>query len=475
MSTDQTTLDPSPSSTGQAGAALHVDLDLVQKYNVPGPRYTSYPPATRFTDGLQLGSLVEEIRASNKTSRELSLYFHLPFCRTLCWYCACTTVITTRQSRSGDYLDYLDKEMSLMASHLNPDRKVGQIHLGGGTPTFLLPEEIRSLGRLIHRRFLVAPDAEAGVEIDPRRLTRDHVEALREAGFNRASLGIQDHDPRVQLAIHRHQPFAQTKKVVDWIRAGGFRSLNIDLIYGLPHQTPASFEKTLADVLLLQPDRLAVFNYAHVPWIKPAQRIFQEDTLPTPEIKLQILKLTIEKLTSEGYVYIGLDHFARHDDELAAAQRKKSLQRNFQGYSTRGGADIYAFGMSSISQAGDLYWQNHKELPAYYAALDAGRLPIARSYVLNEDDTLRRQTIMRLLCDLGLDFTEMSQQLGVDFRTYFRRELASLADLESDGLIEKTAAGFHVTNLGRLLVRNIAMRFDASLSPEKPGRFSKTI
>lgn len=455
--------------------ALKVNLDLIKKYNVPGPRYTSYPPATHFSDQVPFERLLERIRLNNETRRDLSFYFHLPFCRSLCWYCGCTTVITTEQRQSAIYLKHLERELELMARFLNPQRKVVQCHFGGGTPTFLLPDEIRALGKLIHSRFDVAPDTEAGVEIDPRRLTREHVDALRDAGFNRASVGVQDHNPTVQMAVRRVQPFAQTKMVVDWLRSAGFRSLNFDLMYGLPHQTPVSFEKTLQEVLVLRPDRFAVFNYAHVPWIKPAQRALKEETLPAAQTKLEILKLTVEKLTSEGYVYIGMDHFARADDELAVAQRQKSLQRNFQGYSTRAGTDIYAFGMSAISQADGAYWQNHKELPAYYADLDKGNCPVAKGYILSDDDKVRRQTIMRLMCDLGLDFIAMSERLGLDFEKYFARELDSLADLEADGLLVITPAGLIVTDLGRLLIRNIAMRFDACLPAERETRFSKTI
>jgi oxygen-independent coproporphyrinogen III oxidase len=454
---------------------LRVDLDLVKKYNVPGPRYTSYPPATQFTDRFPIQALVDKVRENKGAARDLSLYFHLPFCRSLCWYCGCTTVVTTRQDQSAKYLAYLEKELAMIGPLLNPARKAVQIHFGGGTPTFLQPDEIRALGNMIHSRFAVARDAEAGVEIDPRDLTRGHLSALREIGFNRASVGVQDNDPVVQKAVHRIQPFALTRKVVDWIRAAGFASLNIDLIYGLPHQTPASFVRTLDEVLELRPDRFAVFNYAHVPWMKPAQRIFQDESLPSPETKLQLLKLTIEKLTSEGYVYIGMDHFALANDELAVAQRRKTLQRNFQGYSTRAGADIYAFGMSSISQANGLYWQNLKELPAYYAALDEGRFPVAKGYVLTADDQIRRQTIMRLMCDLELDYAEMSALLGLDFAEYFDAELKSLGDLEADGLVIQTPTGLIVTDAGRLLVRNIAMRFDAYLTSRTQTRFSKTV
>jgi oxygen-independent coproporphyrinogen III oxidase len=456
-------------------STLKVDLELVKKYNVAGPRYTSYPPATQFTSDIPPEVFVEKIRANNASDRGLSLYYHLPFCQTLCWYCGCTTVITTDQKKSADYLGYLAREMDLMKPLLNPKRKVAQLHFGGGTPTFSLPDEIRRLGEMIHARFEFAPDIEAGVEIDPRRLTRDHLIALREVGFNRASMGVQDNDPVVQEAVHRIQPFEMTKQVVEWLREEGFQSINLDLIYGLPFQTEASFTKTLDETLSLSPDRFAVFNYAHVPWIKPAQKILRDETLPSPEAKLALLKLTIEKLTSEGYVYIGMDHFARASDELAVAQRQKTLQRNFQGYSTRGGADIYAFGMSSISQADGFYWQNQKELPAYYQALDAGRLPLQRGYIMTDEDKIRRTTIMRLMCDLSLDYDSMSKLLGVDFKEHFAAELDSLGDMEGDDLLVKTPQGLIVTDLGRLLIRNIAMRFDAYTTTRKENRFSRTI
>jgi oxygen-independent coproporphyrinogen III oxidase len=454
---------------------MKVDLNLVQKYNLAGPRYTSYPPATHFSDQVSFDELFEKMRANGQSERDLSLYFHIPFCWSLCWFCGCTTVITTDRKASGNYISYLEKEMALTSRMLNRRRQVVQLHFGGGTPTFMAPEEIRALGRMIRSHFELAQDMEAAVEIDPRRLDREHLVALREAGFNRASIGVQDHDPEVQKAVHRIQSFNQTQKVVGWIRETGFSSLNIDLIYGLPFQTPESFERTIDEVLVLEPDRFAVFSYAHVPWMKPAQKILADKILPAPETKLELLKLTIEKLTSAGYVYIGMDHFAREDDELALAQRKKTLQRNFQGYSTRGGADIFAFGMSSISQADGIYWQNTKELGAYYAALDEGRLPIAKGYVLSDEDLIRRQTIMRLMCDLSLDYAAMSTALNINFQEHFASELASLADLEADGLVQRRDNGLTVTEAGRLFIRNIAMRFDAYNAAGKEGRFSKTI
>src|ERR1700744_5072276 len=377
-------------------SALKVDLNLVQKYNVAGPRYTSYPPATKFSEALTWPELAEKILENNKPYRDLSLYFHIPFCETLCWFCGCTTVITLNHSQGQTYIDYLEKEIAQMATLINPRRKVVQLHFGGGSPTFLSPDEIRRLGEIIHKYFKFSSDIEAGVEIDPRRLTRDHIVALREVGFKRASLGVQDFEPAVQEAVHRIQPREMTQQTIDWLRETGFSSINLDLIYGLPHQTVESFNRTLDIVLGMQPDRLAVFSYAHVPWVKPAQKILEQKILPPPETKLQLLKNVIERLTeNDQYIYIGMDHFARPDDELTVAQRNKTLQRNFQGYSTRGNADIYSFGMSAISQIPDAYWQNEKELPSYFAAVDAGKVPLTRGYVLTAEDKLRRETIMR--------------------------------------------------------------------------------
>lgn len=454
---------------------VEVDLALVRKYNVSGPRYTSYPPATRFSAELTWPKLAEELIANNQSERDLSLYFHIPFCPSLCWYCGCTTVITTQRAQGATYLGYLEKELDQMRAILNPNRKVVQMHLGGGTPTFLAPQELRQLGKMIRSRFRVASDVEGGVELDPRRLTREHIVALREAGFNRASIGVQDFDPQVQLAVHRVQPLDQTRQTMEWLRELGFHSINIDLIYGLPYQTVKSFARTLEAVVELNPDRLAVFSYAHVPWMKPAQKIL-EDALPSTEEKLQILKQVIETLTEGSrYIYIGMDHFARCNDELAVAQRNKTLHRNFQGYSTRGGTDIYSFGMSAISQIENAYWQNIKELPDYYAALDKRKSPLARGYMLNQEDRIRRETIMRLMCDLSLDFRRMSEKLGLDFAQHFAAELKSLGDLEADGLIRRTPFGVEVTGTGRLFIRNIAMRFDDHLPRETERRFSRTI
>jgi oxygen-independent coproporphyrinogen-3 oxidase len=453
-----------------------INLDLVRKYNQPGPRYTSYPPATRFAPSFAKEVFLERIRENNETNAgDLSLYFHLPFCRSLCWYCGCTTIITTQQRKSASYLRLIDAETQVMRGRLNPDRKVVQLHFGGGTPTFLLPDELRELGWMIRRRFNISADAEFGVEIDPRRLTEDHVKALREIGVNRVSIGVQDHNPQVQLAIHRIQPREVTERAIQWARQAGIQMVNIDLIYGLPHQTPESFARTLDEIITLKPDRLAVFSYAHVPWIKPSQKILETESLPGAEMKLQLLKLTIERLTASGFDYIGMDHFAKPDDELTVAQKNKTLQRNFQGYSTRGNTDIYSFGISSISQAADAYWQNYKELDAYAGALGRGEAPIERGYVLTEDDIVRRKTIMRLMCDLELDYAALSAQTGVDASEYFANEIASFDDLEADGLVQRSADGLRITREGRLFIRNVAMRFDAYLPRQAERRFSQTV
>ena len=454
---------------------LSVDIEQIKKYNVPGPRYTSYPPAVHFKPGLKEEVVIDHLRANNAADQDLSLYLHFPFCQTLCWYCGCNTIITKNQSRSAKYIDYLAKELRLMSRLVNTKRKVSQIHFGGGTPTFLQPAEIRMVGESLRSQFEIRPDVEASVEIDPRRLTLDHVAALHDAGMNRVSLGVQDFDPQVQAAVNRVQPFDQTREVVDWIRSAGFHSLSIDLIYGLPFQTAASFRKTLDLTLSLNPDRLALFSYAHVPWVKPAQRLLKDETMPTVEMKFAILKLGVETLTREGYTYIGMDHFAKRGDEMEIAQREGKLQRNFQGYSTRAGTDIYGFGVSSISQTQDMYWQNEKDLSRYYAQLDQAKLPIANGYVLSKEDRIRREVIMRLMCDMKLDFESMSASLGFEFAQYFQRELLAIEALEADGLVRSRTNGFDLTDLGRLLIRNVAMCFDGYLASRAEGVYSRTI
>jgi len=465
------TLDTHPARP----AAL--DLDLIRKYSIPGPRYTSYPPATKFTADVAALDLEAALADDNcSPERPLSLYFHLPFCESRCWFCGCNTVITRRRDSAGEYLDDLEREMRLTAARVDRNRPVNQIHFGGGTPTFFPPDELRRLGALIAELFPNrAPECEFSVEVDPRRLTEDHVRALREIGANRASLGVQDTNPRVQLAIHRIQPQSVNQAAFGWLRANGFGSINVDLIYGLPFQSAQTFSRTIDDVLSLGPDRLSVFSYAHVPWIKPAQRIFDDrQQLPGPEDKLAMFVVAQEQLTAAGFVDIGLDHFARPDDSLTLAQRAGTLQRNFQGYSTQAGASLYSFGISSISSTPDTYRQNYKSLPEWREALAAGRLPVERGLRLTEEDRRRRTMIMRIMCDRRIDYTAISRELGVPFASTYASEIARLAGLEADGLVETTPAGFAVTPRGGPLLRVIAMTFDPAIAAG-PEAHSRTI
>jgi oxygen-independent coproporphyrinogen-3 oxidase len=452
------------------------EFKLVCKYNIPGPRYTSYPTAPNFSDTISRPALVTEISSDNTDPcRPLSLYFHLPFCESLCWYCGCTTVITTRREAATSYVDLLIREIELTAAHLDLTRPVTQLHFGGGTPTFLPPAEIDRLANAIHRTFRFADDAEISVEIDPRRLTKGHVDAYRRLGCNRASLGVQDTNPEVQLAIHRWQPLSQTAQAITWLREAGYESISVDLIYGLPLQTTASFARTIAEIIILNPDRLAVFSYAHVPWLKPAQKIFdQRQQLPTTEEKLSMLTLATAALTAAGYEHVGMDHFARPNDELAIAHREGSLTRNFQGYTTRAGASLYGFGMSSISQTDGSFRQNHKDLSAYEAAINAGELPIERGFLLSSDDQRRRAVIMEIMCRPRVDYATLTAQLGIDPASLYADEIASLDDLELDGLLVRNHDGITITKLGERFRRIIAMRFDAYLNKSRT-RFSQTV
>ncbi|MEX2640962.1 MAG: oxygen-independent coproporphyrinogen III oxidase [Balneolales bacterium] len=456
-----------------------MDSNLIHKYKTQAPRYTSYPSAPHFEEiqeRRQHREIIGNIRKRNGSGRNISLYVHLPFCASLCWYCGCTTVITRKQGNSKTYLDYVEKELRQLQPLMNKTNEVIQVHLGGGTPTFLLPEEIVRLGDMMTSRFAFNPLAENAVEIDPRRLTREHITALTTAGFNRASVGVQDFNPKVQKAVNRIQPYSMTKETIDWLREDSFKSVNLDLIYGLPHQTVYSFRQTLEQVLLLKPDRLAVFSYAHVPWMKPGQKHLDRMGLPSTEEKFAMLGMTVQLLTDNGYQHIGMDHFAHTDDELAVAQRTKKLQRNFQGYSTWADTDIYALGMSSISQIGGMYVQNTKELPAYYNALDEGSSTYLKFYNLTGDDHIRRTVIMRLMCDLELNFEDLSKQTGQYFRDYFQQEIERMHDLEKDGLVKIDSTGITVTGTGRLFLRNIAMQFDARVrQPISAPRYSQSI
>ena len=448
------------------------DLQLIEKYNRPGPRYTSYPPANHFREYVDYAPLMGGVEQGDAP---LSLYFHLPFCETLCWFCGCHTITTLDRDKATDYLDLLEKELEIFALHLGPERKAVQLHFGGGTPNFFGPEQIDRLGAMINRHFTFTEDAEKSVELDPRRLRPEHVEAFARMGLTRASFGVQDSNPDVQKAIHRVQPQSMNIEAMATLRANGFDSINLDLIYGLPLQTPESFSVTLNEVLQLKPDRFAIFNYAHVPWMRPAQKLLERAGLPDARTKLELLKLCIERLTAAGYVYIGMDHFALPGDELVQAQREQTLQRNFQGYSTRAGVEICGFGISSISQGAGGFRQNVKDLEAYRAWLAQGKLPVEKGYELTADDQLRADVILRLMCDLSMDYGTMSEKWAIDFEAYFAEALAQLKEPAEDGLLIWTDRGFAVTERGRLFIRNLAMCFDAYLEPVEAGRYSKTV
>jgi oxygen-independent coproporphyrinogen-3 oxidase len=386
-------------------------------------------------------------------------------------------LVTRDRSRIAEYNCYLKKEIDLVAPLIAPGRSVTQLHWGGGTPTHLSPEEILDITQYIRSSFRIHDDVEMSVEIDPRELTRRHLGALRQAGFNRMSMGVQDFDPKVQEAVNRVQPEDMTMNVFEWATSLGFESINIDLIYGLPFQTVSSFRRTVEQVLTLHPDRLAIFNYAHVPWLKPHQKLIHQEDIPSPEEKLEILKMTIELLSAHGYEYIGMDHFAKPTDELARARKEKTLYRNFQGYSTKAGADLYGFGMSSISHFQDIYAQNFKTLPEYYKALDAGIPATHVGYRMTDDDHIRKYVIMRLMCDLELNKKSVESKFAVSFDEYFASSLDKLDQFVEDGLVATAPDGIAIVGAGRLLLRNIAMCFDAYLDTMTASKpiFSRTV
>ncbi len=467
-----TTLSPG-SATGPATSLPLLDLDLIRRYAIPGPRYTSYPAATQFTPAFDSTAAEAAILADNHDAAAgpISLYVHLPFCESLCWYCGCNNFITRNRESADAYISDLEREIIITVAKLDRSRPVEQLHFGGGTPTFLTADQLRRLAKIIRTHFTFTANAEISVEIDPRQLTQVQVDALAEFGINRASLGVQDTNPEVQAAIHRVQPHSLNVAAAKMLRAAGVTSVNLDLIYGLPLQTLASLGRTIEDVLALRPERLSLFSYAHVPWLKPAQRIFEDrHQLPTSEQKLELFALARERLLEAGYVDIGLDHFARPDDELALAQKAGTLHRNFQGYSTRAGASLYAFGVSSISSTANTYRQNVKTLEEYRSALDAGHLPIERGLTLTTEDLRRRTLVMRLMCDRRLDFAALERDTGIDVSADYARELASLSDLVADGIVELDEEGLRVTALGAPLLRVVAMRFDEHFSPAATGK-----
>jgi len=452
-----------PFAPAASPAELHFDAGLIQKYDGFGPRYTSYPTADRFHAGVGASQYVDALAARSDETRPLSLYVHLPFCNTVCYYCACTKIITANRGRSAKYVRYLGREIALVSSLLEGERSVSQLHWGGGTPTFLAHAEMADLMRMLRDAFPFAADTEASIEIDPRKVDTGTIAFLRELGFNRVSFGIQDFDPAVQRAVNRIQSEEETRSVVTAARASGFASVNTDLIYGLPLQTVEGFAITLDKVIDIAPDRIALYGYAHVPHLFKAQRQIVADELPAADTKLAILATAIEKLTRAGYVYIGMDHFARPGDELAIALREGRLHRNFQGYSTRADCDLVAFGMSAIGKVGPTYVQNVKTLDAYYGALDAGRLPVFRGFALGDDDVLRREIIQALMCEFRLDVERLESRHGFRFAERFAPELAGLAPLAADGLLTMSSSRIDVTARGRMLVRAIAMVFDRHL------------
>jgi oxygen-independent coproporphyrinogen-3 oxidase len=447
------------------------DAGLLRRYDVSGPRYTSYPTAVQYHEGFGADDYVRATSRSNQSRRPLSLYVHIPFCTSPCFYCGCTRIITRDPLRAKLYLGRLCREIDLQAELFAPERVVDQLHFGGGTPTFLSIDDMTSLMHHLDSRFDLLRDGtrEYSIEIDPRAVGDDSVAQLAALGFNRLSLGVQDFDPRVQRAVNRVQGVEQTFAVIDAARRAGIRSINLDLIYGLPFQSLEGFGRTLDTVISVRPERLAVYAYAHLPRIFRAQRQIRDDTLPSAAMKLQLLDLAIGKLTNAGYTYIGMDHFALPEDELTVAQRDGHLHRNFQGYSTRADCDVVGLGMSAIGKVADTYSQNSKDIATYYAALDKGRLAIARGITLSPDDRLRRSVIQKIMCQGTVVFRELGFRDRPDFLRHFESAAARLRTLEADGLIEIDAMRLAVTPAGRLLLRVVAMTFDAYLPQTVDG------
>lgn len=457
---------------------FEIDLNLVKKYDKPGPRYTSYPTAPHFHGGFTAENFTDALIQSNHKDNpnDLSLYFHIPFCDTLCYFCGCNMIVTRNRSRIAEYIKYVKNEIDLVRQLLNPDRKAIQLHWGGGTPTHLNPDEIRDLLGYIKDNFEFKPGSEEGCEIDPRELTRDHLVALREGGINRISMGVQDFNEKVQKAVNRIQPEDMTRQVVDWVRELEFQSVNLDLIYGLPFQTVKDFEKTVEAIIDISPDRVALFNYAYVPWMKKHMSLIKEEDLPKPEEKLEILKMSVAKLTGAGYEFIGMDHFAKPDDDLTKALHEKKLYRNFQGYSTHAGTDLIGMGITSISQLDNVYSQNVKKEKEYFEMIDNDKLPVERGYKLNEDDILRRHVITKVMCDFELDFDAVEKTFNIDFEKYFAWGLGNLQEFVDDGLVIRKDRKIEVTEMGRLLIRNIAMNFDGYMErKEDTARYSRTV
>ena len=458
------------------------DPDLLRRYDRPGPRYTSYPTAPQFTAGFGEAELREAAQASNgdPIPRRLSLYVHVPFCLSPCFYCGCNRIITRDLSRADTYLARLYREIDLTAALFDRDREVIQLHFGGGTPNFLTPAQLREVVDTLRRQFHFSdsPDRDISIELDPRFISPAEVAELATIGFNRASLGVQDFDPQVQEAVNRIQSVEQTVAVIDACRASGFKSVNVDLIYGLPKQNLEGFARTLDTVTQVRPDRIAVYSYAHLPELFKAQRQIDAADMPTAETKLALLQLAIEKLTAAGYVYIGMDHFALPDDELAQAQARGGLHRNFMGYTTHADSDLIGLGVSAISHIGDSFSQNPRDLISWQGAIDDGRLPVFRGMRLSEDDQLRADLIQSLMCQGEIPIVALERRYAIDFDDYFADSLERLQPLVADGLVRIAPGRITVTSQGRLLLRNIAMCFDRYL--DQPAsvtapRFSRAI
>ena len=454
------------------------DDELIRRYDLAGPRYTSYPTAPQFHEGFGVSDLGRAIERSNDGGNPLSLYIHIPFCSRVCYYCACNKIITANRRVVAPYVARLEKELAMVAALVTDSRPVRQLHWGGGTPTYISDDEKRRLMAAIREHFTLLDDdsGEYAIEVHPGDTTEEGIRCLRELGFNRLSLGVQDFDVDVQRAVNRFNTVAEVRALVTAARELGFHSIGMDLIYGLPHQSRASFNRTLDAVIELAPDRLSIFNYAHMPRMFKNQRHMDTHALPPSEEKLAMLRLTIERMLAAGYVYIGMDHFAKPGDALAIAQREGRLQRNFQGYATHGGCDLLAFGVSAISAVGDTYCQNHRDIAAYNAAIDCGELPLARGLALTEDDRLRAWVIEQLICHFRLDFAAVEEMFAISVADYFVTELRELATMEADGLVQLSPAGIEVTPSGRLLIRRICMVFDAWLrAVNEERRFSRII
>lgn len=457
---------------------VEFDTTLIVKHDGSGPRYTSYPTADRFATGLIAQQYIDSLqsRQRERADAPLSLYVHLPFCDTVCYYCGCNKIATKDRGRADEYLDYLEKEIALVCAQFKTQPEVSQLHLGGGTPTFLTNEQMERLLKMLHANFHFAENAECSVEVDPRRLNNGALSLLASYGFNRMSIGVQDLDPAVQRAVNRIQPPEMTQAVLEQGRSLGYRSVNLDLIYGLPLQSVDTMRATLSTVLQWRPDRIALYSYAHLPERFMPQRRIETADIPLPAEKLGMLKLAVTTLLNAGYVYVGMDHFALPEDELAQALDKGTLQRNFQGYSTQADCDLIALGVSAISRVGDIYAQNQKELDAYYEDLDAGKLPITKGLKSTDDDKIRRAVIHDLLCQSEVDIKSFESQWGIQFENYFSDDLLQLRDLQDDGLVTVDRDYVRITAKGRFLARIVAMRFDQYLRNAKThAKYSKVI